>query len=136
MDEGLLEIRDHQGAGYKPLVDFVTWRVAMLLPEMQRGPGAYHSMERHLETDEVFVLTKGNGTIVIGGNGSQPQELAAQVMVVGTIYNVRKGAWHTLSLSRDAAVVIVENRDTTEQNSEYAALTAEQRLTVMELARE
>lgn len=135
MEEGLLQIRDHQGEGYKPLVDFVNWRVAMLLPEIQQGPPQYSSMERHLETDEVFVLTRGSGTLIIGGNGPQPQEIAAQGMVVGTIYNVREGAWHTVSLSSDAAVVIVENRDTTEQNSEYAALTAEQRLTVMELAK-
>ncbi len=135
MEEGLLQIRDHQGEGYKPLVDFAGWRVAVLLPEIQRGLEAYPSMERHLETDEVFVLTKGKGTILIGGNGPQPAKLAAEVMTVGKIYNIRARAWHTVSLSPDAAVVIVENRDTTEQNSEYAALTAEQRLTATDLAR-
>ena len=135
MEEGLLQILDYQGEGYRPLVDFASWRVAMLLPELQRRPNAHYSMERHLETDEVFVLTKGDGTIIIGGNGPQPQDLAAQVMALGTIYNVRKGTWHTVSLSPHAAVVIVENRDTTKQNSEYAALTAKQQLTVIELAR-
>ena len=135
MEEELLQIRDHQGEGYRPLVDFANWRVAMLLPETQQASEEFPSMERHLETDEVFVLTRGKATIIVGGNGPQPGEIAAQGMVVGKIYNIRKGAWHTASLSPDASVVIIENRDTTEQNSEYAALTAEQRLTAMELAR-
>ena len=135
MEEGLLQIRDHQGEGYRPLVDFASWRVAMLLPENQQASMQYASMERHLETDEVFVLTRGQGTIIIGGNGPRPGQMAAQGMVVGKVYNIRKGAWHTASLSADAVVVIIENRDTTEQNSEYAALTPQQRLTVMELAR-
>ncbi len=134
MDEELLQVRDHQGEGYMPLVDFASWRVALLRPETQRGPEQYPSMERHLETDEVFVLTRGEGTIIIGGNGPQPADMAAEVMTVGKIYNVRRGAWHTASLSPDAAMVIVENCNTTKLNSEYAMLTREQRLAVAELA--
>lgn len=80
-------------------------------------------MERHLETDEVFVLTRGEGTIIIGGNGAEPGNLAAQGMEIGKIYNVRKRVWHSVSLSPDAAVVIVENRDTVRENSEYAEIS-------------
>ena len=123
MDERLLEIRDHQGEGYMPLVDFGSWRVAILRPEGSRRPGPGPSMERHLETDEVFVLTRGEGTIIIGGNGAEPGDLAAQGMEIGKIYNVRKRVWHSVSLSPDAAVVIVENRDTVRENSEYAEIS-------------
>ncbi len=122
MDERLLEIRDHQGEGYMPLVDFGGWRVAVLRPEQQPRPP---SMERHLETDEVFVLTRGEATIIVGGNGAAPGELAAQGMEIGKIYNVRKRVWHTVSLSEDAAVVIVENRDTVRENSEYADISGD-----------
>ncbi len=97
-----------------------------LLPEQQS------SMERHMETDEVFVLTKGEGTLILGGNGSEPASLALQPMEIGKVYNIRCGAWHTVSLSRDAAVVITENRDTTRENSQYAELTWEQRRWIVE----
>ena len=123
MDERLLEIRDHQGEGYMPLVDFGSWRVAILRPEGPQRPRPGPSMERHLETDEVFVLTRGEGTIIIGGNGAEPGDLAAQGMEIGKIYNVRKRVWHSVSLSPDAAVVIVENRDTVRENSEYAEIS-------------
>ncbi len=127
MDEGLLEIRWHEGEGYKPLVDYGNWRVAILRFEDGLLHGQQSTMERHMETDEVFVLTQGEGIIILGGNGRQIGGLTIQRMEAGKIYNIKCGAWHTLSLSRDASVVIMENRDTTEANSEYAGLTAEQR---------
>ncbi len=127
MDEGLLEIRWHEGEGYQPLVEHGSWRVAILRFENGLLRGQQSSMERHTETDEVFVLTQGEGTIILGGNGHEIGALAIQRMEIGKIYNIKCGAWHTLSLSRDASLVIVENRDTTEANSEYVELTAEQR---------
>ena len=36
-------------------------------------------------------------------------------MGIGKVYNVRRNAWHTLSLSQDAPVLIVENRDLADQ---------------------
>ena len=38
-------------------------------------------------------------------------------MEAGKIYNVRRNTWHTVLLSREASVLIVENRDTGEANS-------------------
>jgi oxalate decarboxylase/phosphoglucose isomerase-like protein (cupin superfamily) len=135
MDESLLEIRSYEGEGYQPLVDFGSWRVAILRFEDGLLPGQQRSMERHMQTDEVFVLTKGAGMLILGGNDSQVGTLALQPMEIGSIYNIKRCAWHTLSLSTDASVVIVENRDTTVQNSEYADLTQEQRQALYALLR-
>jgi hypothetical protein len=135
MDEGLLEIRSYEGEGYKALVDHGSWRVAILRFENGLLPGQQSSMERHMETDEVFVLTKGEGTLVLGGNGNEVGTLALQQMEMGKIYNIKRCAWHTVSLSRDASVVIMENRDTTDRNSEYTNLTAEQRETIYAMLR-
>ena len=67
MDESLLEIQDYDGAGFKPLIFFGSWRVAILryLDDLQ--PDQIDSMERHTETDEVFVLLRGRGTFNFGG---------------------------------------------------------------------
>jgi hypothetical protein len=135
MDESLLEIRDHQGQGYQPLVDHGDWRVAILRFEDGLMPGYHTSMERHLETDEVFVLTKGQGTLVLGGNTSQINALTVQAMEIGKIYNIKKNAWHTLALSPDGSVVIVENRNTTVHNSEYRELSEEQRQWIADAVR-
>jgi len=134
MDESLLEIWEYSGEGFKPLVSFGDWRVAILnfldgvLPENNTR------MERHMETDEIFVLTRGKGVLLIGGNGAGLDGVDPQEMKIGTLYNVRRGTWHTILLSRDASVLLVEQADTGEHNSEFAALTPAFHRQLLEIA--
>lgn len=125
MDENLLEVRDYTGIGYQPLVDYGEWRVAILRYLDDIEPARNKTMERHLQTDEVFVLTMGKGILLLGGNEAQVRGVYPQEMEIGKVYNVKRGAWHTILLSRDASVLIVENCDTGKHNSEYADLSSE-----------
>jgi hypothetical protein len=134
MDEQLLEIRDYEGEGYQPLVDYGTWRVAILRFLDGLQPERQSSMERHTETDEVFVLTKGKGMLIMGGNGGQIEGIFPQIMEIGKIHNVKRNAWHTVLLSRDASVLLVENCDTDKNNSEYTDLSNEQRKLIVDIA--
>lgn len=129
-----LEILDYDGEGYMPLVDFGDWRVAMLrfLDDLQ--PDRIDSMERHTETDEVFVLLRGSGVLIMGGSHAQVKGIYPQVMEQGIIYNVKRNAWHTILLSRDACVLLVENKDTSTHNSEYASLSPHHRRLIREQA--
>jgi hypothetical protein len=135
MAESLLEIRDYDGEGFKPLIYFGEWRVAILRYSDDIQPDRINSMERHTETDEVFVLLHGRGTLILGGNGIKSEGALSQIMEIGRIYNVKRLAWHTVLLSNDASVLLVENHDTDKLNSEYDQLSAEQRSRVMETAR-
>jgi ureidoglycolate hydrolase len=125
MDEDLLEIRRYDGEGYRPLIDFNSWRVAILrwMPGMQ--PEATDRMERHTQTDEVFVLLEGKATLILGGNTSDILRIRPQMMENGILYNVKQNVWHSVLLSRDATILIVEERDTGERNTEYYELTSE-----------
>ena len=134
MDENLVEIREYTGDGFKPLVFFGDWRVAALNYTEGVHPDNNKTMERHTETDEVFVLTKGRGILLIGGNGAQLDGIHSQEMEIGTVYNIRRNTWHTILLSRDASVLIVEQADTGEHNSEFAPLSAEYHRQVVEIA--
>lgn len=133
MDEELLQIRAYDGPGFKPLVAFGAWRVAILNFLEQLVPERIDSMERHTETDEVFVLLCGQGVLVLGGNCDNVDGIYSQPMQPGVIYNVKRDAWHTILLSRDASVLLVENQDTGEQNTEYASLTPDHRRLILEL---
>ena len=134
MDESLLEIHDYDGVGFKPLIFFGSWRVAILryLDDLQ--PDQIDSMERHTETDEVFVLLRGHGTLILGGNGIKSEGAFSQTMEIGRLYNVKQFAWHTVLLSHDASVLLIENHDTDEHNSEYDTLSAGQRVSILEIA--
>lgn len=134
MDESVLEIREFDGVGYQPLIDYGSWRVAILNWLDNVRPNLNNIMERHTETDEVFVLTRGKGVLLMGGNGPQVDEVLPQTMEIGKIYNVKRNAWHTILLSREASVLLVENNDTGDQNSEYFTIPAELHRQVMEIA--
>jgi hypothetical protein len=68
-----------------------------------------------------------------GDDGSIAQ-IHAQPMAPHTIYNVKKAVWHTHTLSPDAMVLVVENRETTVDNSPFCPLSERQRKTLIEIA--
>jgi ureidoglycolate hydrolase len=136
MDEKLLEIREYTGLGYQPVIDFGAWRVAILNYIDEIHPERIVFVERHNETDEVFVMLKGQGVLFLGEGEVQVEKIYPQVMEPGKMYNVKRSVWHTIVLSRDGSVLIVENRNTSEENSDYAPLNSEQRDLIVEIARQ
>jgi hypothetical protein len=112
-----LEITVYDETGYKPLVDFESWRVAM-----NNGPSVYEPMEIsklscHCETDEIFVLLKGSCLLLVGGAGEKPGEVEKVWLKEGLVYNVTKGTWHNNCLMPGAKLLIVENANTSAANS-------------------
>jgi len=136
LDNRLLEIANFRGEGYKPLISFGEWRVAALRYLEKLGPDLLSEMERHTATDEVFILVEGSGIIFVGGNKSQPQGIQSIIMKNGEIYNVKRNTWHTISLSREAHVIIVENDNTDTINSEVAELSQIAREKIRSMANE
>jgi hypothetical protein len=134
INENLLEVREYTGDGYLPLVDFGAWRVAILRYHTELLPHNIGGMERHDETDEVFVLLAGRCILFLGDGSDQITDIVAADMEPLKLYNVKRGAWHSHTLSHDATVLIVENRDTADHNSTQIALSADQRARLCQLA--
>lgn len=132
--DALLDIFEYQGEGYQPLIDFGTWRVAFLRYLDELYPPAIDSFERHLETDEVFVLIGGQAVLFTAGDDMQ--HMGVNRMEPRKLYNVRQGCWHGVVLSRDATILLVENKDTKIENSQYVGINAQQKARILEAARE
>lgn len=115
--KSLLEIKEHLGPGYQPLVDYGEWRVAILRFEDVLRAENIHNMQRHDETDEVFVLLQGECILFLGSGTEAVGEIYGIRLAPNKLYNVRKGCWHNHVLSEDAIVLVVENLDTTFDNS-------------------
>lgn len=125
--ENLLEINEYAGPGYQPLVDYGAWRVALLCYIDELLPERLAAMQRHDETDEVFVLLGGRCLLFIGEGDATVSEIHAVDMQPFKTYNIKRGVWHTHTLDQQAAVLIIENRDTTLDNSPQVALNEAQR---------
>lgn len=108
----MIEVFEHMGSDYMPLVEYQGWRVAVL-----RHSERFSSLsgwERHTQTDEVFVLLEGSAELFNVENGKTER----YEMEHGKIYNVPKNVWHHIVVSEDASVLIVENSDTCAGNTE------------------
>ena len=111
-----LEIIENNGERFNIAMSYGDWRVAYLNYAESHKEGNIEFLEKHLETDEVFVLMSGKATLLIG------KECARIEMEPCKVYNVKKGVWHNIILSEDAKILLVENKDTSKENSEYLYL--------------
>lgn len=133
--QNLLEIREYPGEGYKPLVDYEKWRVAMLNDMDEASPEKIKEMEKHNETDEVFVLLNKRAILFLGEGNDDVTKIHAVDMEPFKIYNVKKSVWHTIVMVKGTKVLIVENSDTASHNSSYCKLSEEQRKTIINLTK-
>lgn len=133
IDEKLLEIRSYDGTGYQPLIDYDKWRVAILRYSDELLPKRIFAMQRHVETDEVFVLLEGRCILFLGKGDNTINSITAVDMVPRKLYNVKRGVWHSHTLNKDASVLIVENSDTTIQNSPKMLLNDDQRRQIINI---
>ena len=75
-------------------------------------------MQRHTETDEMFILSQGRAILFLAGDGDEPGDrLEAAALEQGRVYRVRRNVWHTQVMTPEAKLFLVENRDTVVENS-------------------
>ncbi len=127
MKKEWIEVINYDKAGYQPLIDYGAWRVAILNYCDELTMAQINNMQKHDETDEVFVLLEGECTLFTGGMGDSLEEIDAIAMEPCRIYNVKRGVWHTHTLNRQSKVLIVENQDTSEENSPTIMLNTDQK---------
>ncbi|RAU92154.1 cupin domain-containing protein [Paenibacillus sp. YN15] len=108
-----IEISAFEGKGYTRVHGFNGWCVALINYADHLQTAHVSRLERHLLTDEVFLLLSGQASLFVG------DELREIPMETGKLYIVKKGAWHTVTLSEDACVAVVENDGTGPENTQY-----------------
>ena len=117
-----VQVLNWTGQGFRPLVEYGGWTVALMNWEQRFDPSGVGDIERHTETDEVFVLTHGKSVLFIATEDG----IRAFDMVPGLIYNVTKGTWHSVIGTNETTWLIVESTNTTSQNTNHRSLTEEE----------
>ena len=119
MSNHLLEVSGFNAAGYAPVVDFQQWRVAILNYIDELEPNKIDNFQCHNETDEVFVLLSGQCILFCAETDNENNiiNIISWDMQTKKTYNIKKGTYHTHTLSKDAMLLIVENSDTNDFNS-------------------
>ena len=109
-----MDIVKYEGEGYSTVITYESWRIGLIRWADRFDRIVY--FERHNRTDEVFVLLDGEAVLYIADEALKVTEYK---MERGILYNVRRAEWHAITLSHDALVMVVENADTTTENSDY-----------------
>ena len=134
INSNLLEIKEYTEEGYSPVIDYESWRVAILNYCRELLPENITKMQKHNESDEVFVLLKGEFILYIADGENTIENITAAKLEPLKMYNVKKGVWHTHTLSKDAMVLIVENVDTDVFNSPEIELNLNERNKIIQLS--
>ena len=126
-----VETYSHEHDGFKILVKYQSWRTAVLNQGKENKTESISYIEKHNESDEVFVLLKGKAYLIVGGDGDKPHSFEVLPMDLLKTYNVKAKVWHACLMSSDASIYIVENIDTGRENGEHYSLTAEEKQKIL-----
>ncbi len=111
----MIDILEYSGDDFKAVVQYEGWKIGLL--RYSDRFSAFDALERHKLTDEAFVLLDGEATLYIKGDAVEEY-----TMEKNKVYNVHKNVWHHIVVSEDATVLVVENSDTTKENTEKVTL--------------
>ncbi len=134
--ENLIEIEEYTADGYQPLINYEEWRVAILNYCAELLPENIAKMQKHNQTDEVFVLLEGECILLLAEGEEEIKEIYAQEMEPLKVYNIKRSVWHSHTLSEDAVVLIIENDDTCLANSPEQELSIKQQEKLVQLVDE
>lgn len=108
-----MEKYSYNGEDFKAVLTTKFWKIGLL--RFSERFSKLCVWERHLETDEAFVLLNGSAELYIKNSDDAIQSTE---MESGAVYNVPKGEWHHIVVSEDALVLVAENSDTSKENTE------------------
>ena len=116
---------------YAPVLEFEGWRVAMLRYNEAVAPTNLTRVERHRNTNEVFILTAGAADLIILDRSGEDDDQGVPIrcfvehMRPSVAYNVGQSVWHHVVMTPDAHIVLIEKADTSLATSNYWDLPAE-----------
>lgn len=108
-----LPILGYTGEGYSTVLNSGDWRIGFIRHSARFDRANFVNVERHLLTDEAFLLLSGEATLIFGDRDEKIP------MKKETVYNVPAGEWHHCWLSEDALVMVVEKKGTDDSNTEF-----------------
>ncbi len=111
---------DLTGKGFNVVFKSDSWQIACITYSYQYSKEGFNHLKRHLTTDEVFVLIKGNAVL----HTMENEKLVSETLTKEKLYCVYKNTWHYLEISEDAKLVVMENSDLLPEQTERMELNA------------
>jgi ureidoglycolate hydrolase len=121
-DSGLIRVYQNE----KWMVGIKNWKPANDIANID-------CLERHNETDELFILLAGECTLLSANETKTGLEIKAIAMEPMKVYNIPRSLWHNTVTMKDTKLILVEDSSTGAKNSEVIQLAPEQIAAVKKL---
>ncbi|HVI48253.1 MAG TPA: hypothetical protein VM802_25520 [Chitinophaga sp.] len=127
MNTTLIEIYTHSGEGYNPFFIKDNWQVAQLNYMPEQDVFGIEKMDKHRQTDEVFILLKGAAVLIAAEEHTTGFAFQCIHMIPGVTYNIPVNVWHNIAMKKDAELIIVEKSNTHLGDFVYKSLSQQEK---------
>lgn len=114
---------EYEGEGLQRGYENAEWTVGIKNYKQANDINFINNLEKHNNTDELFVLIRGNCSIVTANNNDDELLYEIEPMKKNTIYTIPKGLWHNTITDKETKLILIENSDTSMDNSEILNLS-------------
>lgn len=127
MNADKLSIAGFDGEGLMRVVESGDWFVGIKNWKPANDAAHFDCMERHMQTDEVFVLLEGGCTLLVDQSADNGcSDIRCVRMEKNKVYCIHPAVWHNTITTREAKLILMENRNTSMANSEVRTLSPEE----------
>lgn len=120
----------YEGKGLARVFENAKWMVGLKNWKPENDITGIDCLERHNETDELFILLAGSCTLLFANEGENGLEIGKVEMEPLRVYNIPATLWHNTVTRKDTKLALIEDSATGAANSEVIRLTQSQIATV------
>ncbi len=124
----MIETYKIEGDGYHPFLIRDGWQVAQLNYQEEQHINNIKKLDVHLQTDEVFVLTKGVSVLIAAKIEEGEPVFELELMEQHKVYNIPQDMWHNIAMEKGSEVIIIEKSNTHISDFEFFELSKEKQI--------
>ena len=121
-----IEVKDFSGEGMSRVYENEKWTVGIKNWKPANDISGIDCLERHNETDELFILLSGTCTLIYANENGDGLDIQAVKMEPLKVYNIPATLWHNTVTRKDTKMALVEDSSTSSHNSNVLPLNGEQ----------
>lgn len=132
----MMSITDFEftGEGMQRVYENEKWTVGIKNWKPANDITGIDCLERHNKTDELFVLTEGACTLIYANETENGLEFSSVQMEPGKVFTIPATLWHNTITQKDTKMILIEDSNTSMENSDIFNLNEKQIAAIRSLA--
>jgi len=129
-----IAVYEYAGEGMQRVFENEKWTVGIKNWKPANDVTGIDCLERHNKTDELFVLVEGACTLAYANESEKGLEFGVVNMQPNKVYNIPATLWHNTITQKDTKMILIEDSNTSMNNSDILELDEEQIAKIRSLA--